>query len=341
MPWNGSCAQRGGFDRFLQRKRTGIFENSGAKGDRIVTDIPMIPFDAGEAVLDWIGLTDALAAGHALPKAEIGDTFLYRGKDTLLSRAAWIDGLGMAVKTATVFPDNPAQGRPMINGGLNLYDDAAGTLAAIVDFHLVTKWKTAGDSLLAARRLARPDSSNILIVGAGNQGRALFAAYSAVFPDAQFAVWNRTEENAVKMAAEFPGLAIACDLERAVRSADIITSATMSTEPLIRGDWLRPGQHVDLIGAYRPDMREVDDAALLKSRVFVDSFDTTIGHIGEIKIPLEAGIITRDHLVADYYNLNQFKRHNNAEITLFKNGGGAHLDLMTSRYILDRWIARA
>ena len=302
-------------------------------------DIQIIPFEAGEAVLDWIGLTDALAAGHDLPKAEIGDTFLYRGDDTLLSRAAWIDGLGIAVKSATVFPGNPAKGAPMINGGLSLYDDAGGTLTAIVDFHLVTKWKTAGDSLLAARRLARPDSRNILIVGAGNQGRALHAAYRAAFPEAAFTVWNRTRANAEKMAAELPGLAIADDLESAVAAADIITSATMSTDPLIKGDWLRPGQHVDLIGAYRPDMREVDDTALTRARVFVDSFDTTIGHIGEINIPLEAGTITRDHLIADYYDLAGFKRTSDQEITLFKNGGGAHLDLMTARYILDRWTA--
>ena len=305
-----------------------------------MTDIPFIPFDAGEAVLDWIGLTDALAAGHALPKAEIGDTFLYRGDDTLLSRAAWIDGLGIAVKSATVFPGNPAKGSPMINGGLNLYADADGMLEAIVDFHLVTKWKTAGDSLLAARRLARTDSKSILIVGAGNQGRALHAAYRAVFPDAQFTVWNRSAANAEKMAAELPGLRIATDLRSAVEAADIITSATMSTDPLIKGDWLQPGQHVDLIGAYRPDMREVDDTAITRSRVFVDSFDTTIGHIGEINIPLETGVIARDHLVADYYDLANFTRTSEDEITLFKNGGGAHLDLMTSRYILDRWRRR-
>lgn len=305
-----------------------------------MTDIPLIPFEEGQAALDWVGLTDALAAGHSLPRAEIADTFLYRGKDTLLSRAAWIDGLGIAVKSATVFPDNPAQGTPMINGGLNLYADANGTLEAIIDFHLVTKWKTAGDSLLAARRLARSDSRNILIVGAGNQGRALHEAYSAVFPDAMFTVWNRTRGNAEAMAAELPGLRVADDLEKAVGAADIISSATMSTAPLIKGAWLRPGQHVDLIGAYRPDMREVDDEALLRSQVFVDSFDTTIGHIGEINIPLEAGVITKESLVADYYGLDKFIRQSDDDITLFKNGGGAHLDLMTSRYILDRWNAR-
>lgn len=304
-----------------------------------MTVIPNISFDEGEALLDWIALTDALAAGHDLPKAEIGDTFLYRGKDTLLSRAAWIDGLGIAVKSATIFPGNPDREVPMVNGGVSLFDDETGTLAAIVDFHLVTKWKTAGDSLLAARRLARPNSENILIVGAGTQGRALHAAYSAAFPKARFTVWNWTPKNAEAMAAELK-INVATDLEQAVRAADIVTSATMSTDPLIMGDWLQPGQHIDLIGAYRPDMREVDDTALLRARVFVDSFDTTIGHIGEINIPLEAGTITRDQLIADYYDLGVFTRQSDDEITLFKNGGGAHLDLMTARHILERWRAR-
>lgn len=301
--------------------------------------LPIIPFDDGEKLLDWIGLTKALAAGHDLPKAEIADSFLYRGKDTLLNRAAWIDGMGLAVKSATVFPGNPAQGKGMVNGGVSLYSDADGMLEALVDFHLVTKWKTAGDSLLAATRLARPDSRNILILGSGTVGRSLRQAYGAAFPEATFTIWNRTKANAEAFAAEFPGMAVAESLEAAIAEADIITSATMSTEPFIKGEWLRPGQHVDLIGAYRPDMREADDAALTRARVFVDSYDTTIGHIGEINIPLENGVISRDDIVADYYDLTRFRRESDDEITLFKNGGGAHLDLMTSRYILDRWLA--
>jgi ornithine cyclodeaminase len=298
--------------------------------------IPVVGFAEGEAGLDWIGLTDALAAGHRLPKAEIGDTFLYRDPDTLLSRAAWIDGLGMAVKTATVFPGNPAEGKPMIGGVVAVFSDEDGSLEAIVDFHLVTKWKTAGDSLLAARHLARPDSRTILIVGAGTVGRSLRAAYGAAFPDARFLVWNRNPEKAVAFAGDFDATEAAADLEAAVRSADIVTSATMATEPLIKGDWLRPGQHIDLIGAYRPDMREADDTALGRTRIFVDSFDTTLGHIGELKIPLEAGVIRREQVIADYYDLDRFTRRPD-DITLFKNGGGAHLDLMTARFILDRW----
>ena len=301
--------------------------------------ITMIPFDEGEKHLDWMKLCAAFEAGHTLPKAEIGDTFLYRDPDTLLSRAAWIDGMGLAVKSATIFPGNPKAGKPMIHGSVCVFGDGDGQLEAVIDFHLVTKWKTAGDSLYAATKLARPDSEQILIVGAGTVGRSLFQAYSAAFPKARFTVWNRTRKNAEAMIEDCPGLQVADDLEAAVGAADIVTSATMSTEPLLKGEWFKPGQHVDLIGAYRPDMREVDDAALKRARIFVDSYDTTVGHIGEIKIPLEAGVIARDDLVADYYEADNFKRQSDDEITLFKNGGGAHLDLMTSRYILDAWAA--
>lgn len=300
----------------------------------------MIPYAQADELLDWIALTDALAAGHDLPKASVEDVFLYSDNNTLLNRSAWIKGMGVAVKCATIFPDNRKSGKAMIGGAVNLFSGEDGALEAILDFHLVTKWKTAADSLLAARRLARPNSSKILIVGAGTVGRSLHAAYKSAFPDATFTVWNRSPEGAKAFQADLPDVAIADDLETAVRAADIITSATMATEPNIFGDWLKPGQHVDLIGAYRPDMREVDDAALLKSRVFVDNMHTTVGHIGELKIPIAAGVIDASHVVADYYDLDAFARGSDDEITLFKNGGGAHLDLMTARYILDAWIAR-
>ena len=299
--------------------------------------IPIIGFDEGEARLDWLRLTEALAAGHRLPEAEIGDTFLRRGGDTLLSRAAWIDGLGALVKTATIHPGNTEAGLPTINGAVSLFDDRTGVLKAMVDFHLVTKWKTAGDSLLGALRLARKDARNVLIVGAGKVARSLFEAFGAGFPDARFTVWNRTRAKAEALAADCPGMAVAGELEAAVRAADIVVSATMATEPVIRGDWLQPGQHLNLIGAYRADMREVDDAALQRGRVFVDSFDTTIGHIGEIAIPLKSGAIAREDLLADFYQPEAMTRQREDEITVFKNGGGAHLDLMTAQHILDQW----
>lgn len=279
--------------------------------------------------LTWAGLTAALEAGHLRPRAEIKDMVLQRGGDTLLNRAAWIDGLGQLVKVATVFPGNGGLGLSSINGAVTLYDDRSGVLTALVDFHLVTKWKTAGDSLLSARRLARKDSRRILLVGAGTVARSMVSAYSSVFPQAEFTVWSRS-----RASAEAMGLPVADELERAVKTADIICTATMSREPLVQGAWLQPGQHLDLIGAYTAAMREVDDEAMARARVFVDSRATTIGHIGELIEPIKSGAISESDVIADFYDdPAAYSRRSEDEITIAKNGGGAHLDLMTADYI--------
>lgn len=289
-----------------------------------------------EGRLDWLALTEALIAGHTLPRAHLADVFLTRGEDTLLSRAAVIDGLGSLVKTATVFPGNPARGIAAVNGAASLFDDTTGQLEALVDFHLLTKWKTAGDSLLAARLLARPDARAITLVGAGTVARSMAAAYARVFPDARFTVWSRTEASARALAGDI-GATASTDLQAAVEGADIICTATLSRAPVIRGDWLRPGQHLDLIGAFRADMREVDDTALTRARLFVDSRETTLAHIGEMKDPIARGVIAPGDVVADYYDIaaGSFARRSDGEITLAKNGGGAHLDLMTARWMLE------
>ncbi len=295
----------------------------------------IVPKEA-EALLSWQGLLAAFEAGHKLPLSDIKDMFLYRDKDTILNRGAWIDGLGALVKAATVFPGNAAKGLPTIYGVVSLFDDVTGDLNAILDFHLVTKWKTAGDSLLSASRLARKDAREFLLVGAGAVAKSMVEAYSSVFPEARFTVWSRTRESAAAM-----GLAVADDLEAAVRKADVICSATMATSPLIKGDWLQPGQHIDLIGAYKPGMREVDDRAMQRARVFVDSRKTTIHHIGELIDPIASGAITEGDVVADFYDDPAlYARRSEDEITIAKNGGGAHLDLMTASYIAERWRAR-
>jgi ornithine cyclodeaminase len=303
--------------------------------------LPFISFDEGDRLLGWLEFAEALAASHDLPKAEIGDTFLYRDPDTLLSRSAWISGLGVAVKTATIFPENPKAGKPMINGSVCLYSDGDGVPEALVDFHLVTKWKTAGDSLLGALRLANPEAREVLIVGAGTVGGSLIDAFGAGFPQAQIRVWNRTIAKAEELVASRPGTEVAPDLEAAVRAADIIITATMSSAPVIKGEWLRPGQHLNMIGAYRPDMRETDDTALQRARIYCDSFDTTLDHIGEFKIPLAEGTIQRSDVLADFYSLASFPAFDPRQITLFKNGGGAHLDLMASHHILQKWKEHA
>jgi ornithine cyclodeaminase len=295
----------------------------------------IVPKEA-EALLTWPGLLAAFEAGHKLPLSDIKDLFLYRGQDTILDRGAWIDGLGALVKVATIFPGNAAKGLPTIYGVVSLFDDVTGDLSALVDFHLVTKWKTAGDSLLSASRLARKESRNFLLVGAGAVARSMVQAYSAVFPEARFTVWSRT-----RASAEAMGLPVADDLEAAVRKADVICSATMATSPLIMGDWLQPGQHIDLIGAYKPGMREVDDRAMARARVFVDSRATTLHHIGELMDPIASGAISEADVVADFYDDPAlYVRRSDSEITIAKNGGGAHLDLMTASYIAERWRSR-
>jgi ornithine cyclodeaminase len=299
-------------------------------------NIEMIGREA-EAYLTWHGMLDALEAGHRLPRAEIADLFLYRGQDTLLDRAAWIDGLGSLVKVGSINPGNAARGKPTVNGIVNLFDDTTGELVALLDFHMVTKWKTAADSLLAASRLARKDSRKILLVGAGAVARSMVEAYGSLFPDAHFTVWSRTRASADAM-----GLPVADDLEAAVRGADIICTATLSNDPLIKGDWLQPGQHLDLIGAYTPAMREVDDTAMARARIFVDARATTIHHIGDLMAPIKSGAITEADVIADFYDIadGTFLRTSDDQITIAKNGGGAHLDLMTATYIAQAWRGR-
>lgn len=285
--------------------------------------------------LDWGRMVEALADGHRGGPPRLGDLFLRRGEDTLLTRSAWIDGLGMAVKSVSVMPGNAAAGLPTVQGALILFEDGSGRIEAVIDSAIVTKWKTAADSVLGAKLLARSGSGRLLIVGAGAVATALIEAYRAVFPGIAVTLWNRSRARAERLAAR-AGVAVAEDLAAAVAAADIVATATMATEPLIRGAWLRPGQHVDLIGAFRGDMREADDECLRRGRLFVDSRETTIGHIGELAIPIAAGVIDPTDVAGDLADLvaGRAGRRGPEEITLFKNGGGAHLDLMTARVIL-------
>ena len=287
------------------------------------------------AHLDWLALARALEDGHLRPRGDIRDSFLYRGDDTVLSRAAWIDGLGIAVKTALLFPGNLDRGLPNMSGIVTLFDDATGQPSAILDFMLVTKWKTAADSLLAALKLAPPGVETILLVGAGRVSASMIEAYSAGFPDAKFEIWNRSPGRAEAMTSD--RVTPVRDLAEAVGRADIVATATMSTNPVIRGDWITPGTHLDLIGAYRSDMREVDDAAISKAALFVDSRETTLAHIGEMLIPIGDGVISEQDVRADFYDIasGAFTRPSPEAITIAKNGGGAHLDLMTAHYIRD------
>jgi len=296
-----------------------------------------IPYiTATDVKLNWSDLVAALMAGHKGERPQVSDQFLHRGNDVLLSRAAWINGLGVAVKSVTVFPAQV----PSVQGAMLLFDDESGAVEAVVDSALVTRWKTVADSLLGAQILARRDSKRLLIIGAGAVAEGLALAYPALYPDLQVEIWNRSPDKAEALAAKIGAKAVR-DLPEAVGRADIISTATMAKTPVLKGAWLQAGQHIDLIGAFTSDMREADDLALQRSRVFVDSEATTVDHIGEMMIPLASGAIARADIRGDLYDLAQGAEGRRApdDITLFKNGGGAHLDLMVGRVILAAYRA--
>ena len=297
--------------------------------------LPHIRAEDAAQLMDWTTLVDALEAGHRGPEPRIADQFLTSADRTLLSRAAWIEGLGIGVKTVTVCPDNPAAGRPTVQGAMLVFAAETGAPRAVIDNALITYWKTAADSLLGARYLARPDAERLLIIGAGTVARSLIEGYRAVLGIRDIAVWNRTRATAEALAAE-TGVRVVEDLPGAVAQADIVATATLSRTPVLQGAWLRAGCHVDLIGAFTPAMREADDAALTRARIFVDSRDSTIGHIGELIDPLARGVITEADVLGDYRDLAAGAPGRIAaeDITLCKNGGGAHLDIMTAEVLL-------
>ena len=304
----------------------------------------LISFEEADPLLTWTNVANAMHDGHQLPKAEIGDLLLQHAPNALLSRGAWIDGMGMAMKSMSVFPQN--EDLPSIQGGVLLFDGKNGYLKALLDGILVTKWKTAGDSVLGARLLANPNPKVHLMVGAGTVASSIIDAYQEIFPSIEtFLIWNRTTQRAEELAVQKQSttkakLEVATDLEAACAKADIITSATMSKTPILKGSWIKPGTHVDLIGAFKPDMREADDELITSAELFVDSRETTFKHIGEIEIPLQAGTISKEDILGDFYDLcvGKIGRGSSESITVFKNGGGAHLDLMTSTMIFDQII---
>ncbi len=302
-----------------------------------------LSYDSAINRLDWPAAVEALRRGHALPRARIADVFLGPPTGTMMSRSAYIEGLGYGAKTFTVFDGNAARGLPTVQGAMLVFDNETGSLRAIVDSPLVTEFKTAADSVLGASLLARPDSRHLLIVGAGTVAASLVRAYTSVLPGIErVSVWARRVEQARDLVAGLGGVsaevAAVEDLQAAAGQADIISAATMARAPVVFGDWVRPGTHVDLIGAFKADMREGDDALMSKAALFVDSRETTLGHIGELMIPIASGAITPDSVLGDLYDLvrpDAQRRRSDAEITVFKNGGGAHLDLM-----IASWIAR-
>lgn len=294
-------------------------------------------------------LVDALEEGHRVPTDSMQDMLLSQpatngGTDNILVRTAWQRQTALGAKLATVFPANAGGTLPSVQGVYVLFDGTNGTPLSVLDGTELTYWKTAADSALGSRCLSRENATELLMVGAGALAPHLIKAHCAVRSSLQRAtVWNRDPDKALALAKAAPVEGIAyesvADLQSAVERADIISCATMSELPLVLGAWLQPGQHLDLVGGYTPSMRECDDEAITRARVFVDSRETTMDTCGDIVQPLGTGSLAPEDVEADLYDLCQDglpSLRDANDITLFKNGGGAHLDLMTARYIFDR-----
>jgi ornithine cyclodeaminase len=308
-----------------------------------------ITADDVHTLLDWPSLIAAMRQGHGnTQRPEIRDMLL-GGAQQLFVRASIFAGVGVGLKAVTVFPANAARATPLptVQGAFLLFDEADGHVLAVIDGSAITPWKTAADSALGASILAREDAQTLAMIGAGAMAKPLIEAHLAARPSiAHILLWNRTRANAEKLAHRLGGsgrtVEVVDRLQTAVEAADIISTATLSTGPLVRGEWLKPGAHLDLVGAYRKDMREADDAALLRGRIFVDARETAIEDIGELGIPLHNGVIGDAAIEADLFDLCQgrYRPREPGEITIFKNGGGAHLDLMTANEIYARFRSR-
>lgn len=261
---------------------------------------------------------------------------------TLLLMPAWTDfnAAGssasghIGVKAVTVSPDNNAIAKPAVMGLYLLLDGRTGEPQALIDGQRLTQWRTACASALASSYLAREDAARLLIVGAGALSPFLAKAHSAVRPIKQVSIWNRTLANAGKVAAslraEGMNAEAIVDLDAALADTDIVSSATISAAPLIKGALLRPGTHVDLVGGFTPDMRESDDDAIRRARVYVDTRAGATREAGDIVQPLASGVLKVEDIVADLHELARGQKSGRVsagEITLFKSVGAALEDL--------------
>jgi ornithine cyclodeaminase len=265
------------------------------------------------------------------------------GKENVwLLLPAWQHGRHQGIKLVSVYPGNAAKGLESVQGLYVLFDGTNGLPLAAIDGAALTFWKTAANSALAASWLARPDAATLLMVGAGALAPHLVRAHCAVRPIRHVLIWNRTAANAERMVAAVarPGLTVevAGDLATAAQSADVISCATMATTPVVRGEWLKPGTHLDLVGGFRPDMREADDEAVRRARVFIDAWFTAGDHCGDICQPLATSLLRKED-ITDSFQLARGERPGRTapeEITLFKSGGGGHEDLGTAQHLMAR-----
>jgi ornithine cyclodeaminase/alanine dehydrogenase-like protein (mu-crystallin family) len=301
-------------------------------------------------LLDYPGLVAALrdAPRHAMPGASelfMAEPDSSQAQRGLMTLPAWKKGQMLGVKLVTIFPDNPkaTPPRPSNQGLYVAFDGVTGAPVLVADGTALTLRKTAADSALGVDLLARADAATLLVVGAGALIPHVIEAIISVRPSVRTVwIWNRTGAKAQNLAAatRIDGVAVeAVDrLEAVLPLADVVSSATMATEPLIRGALLKEGCHVDLIGGWQPSMREADDDTIRRATLFTDTRDLC-RDCGDFLQPVESGLMTWSDIQADLFELcggSRPARKSEREITLFKNSGGAHLDLFTAQELLRR-----
>jgi len=262
------------------------------------------------------------------------------GPNRFLALTAWQPNDVIAAKLVSVFPGNVS--RPSVQGLVVLFDGGDGSVRLVADGAAMTFRKTAADSALGAALLSREDARVLLVVGAGGLAPHVIAAHTGVRPSLRtILLWNRTPARAAALAERtaLPGVRVEAvsDLDEAIARANIVSCVTMSTAPLVRGELLRPGTHLDLVGSFTPAMREADDEALRRAAVFVDTRNG-LERSGEIQHALATGALSPADIRGDLFELctGQVPGRETAEqITLYKNLGGAHLDLFTARHLLS------
>ncbi len=261
---------------------------------------------------------------------------------TLLLMPAWSSGQYVGIKTVTVSPYNGNFDLPSIQGIYTLIDAKNGLVKTQMEAKMLTVKRTAATSALASLYLSREDASTLLMVGTGALAPELIKAHCSIRPIKRVLIWGRSMEKAMAVKALVADLKLEIEavssLEEAVPQADIISVATLSKEPLVFGKWLKPGQHLDLVGAYKPDMRETDDEALKRSTLFIDH-PGALKESGDLAIPLAEGVIEEKEIKGELKTLcktNRLARGSDSEITLFKSVGHALEDLSAALYVMGR-----
>ena len=264
---------------------------------------------------------------------------------TLLLMPAWQPGQRLGVKTVSIFPNNHEKHLPGLHSTYLLFDATTGAPIAMLDGDVITSRRTAAASALAATRLSRPDAKTLLIVGSGRVAELLAHAYRSVRPIETVLVWNVRAPSATRLVDRLCEQGISArhvtDLQDAVRAADIVTCATLSDTPLIQGEWLQPGTHLDLIGSFTPTMRETDAVCFERATVFVDT-DEALAKSGDILQAIEAGRFSPAALGATLTQLCRGEhpgRTSASEITLFKSVGTALEDLAAASLAWDAFNA--